>query len=105
MFSLLEGFSGYNQVLMVEPNRLKTTFKTFVYQRIPFGLINAGVNFQMEMEISFKGLKVQSVVIYLNKVMVYSKKILDHSNHIKKKLKDAGSTVSLLILRRASSLF
>jgi len=28
MFSLLDGFLGYNQVLVAEPDRLKTTFHT-----------------------------------------------------------------------------
>ena len=44
LFSLLDGFSGYNQVLVAEEDRLKTTFRTkwgtFVYIRMPFGLIN-----------------------------------------------------------------
>ena len=49
LFSLLDGFSGYNQVLVVEEDRLKTTFRTrwgiFAYRRIPFRLINAGATF------------------------------------------------------------
>ena len=28
LFSLLDGFSGYNQVLVAEEDRLKTTFRT-----------------------------------------------------------------------------
>ena len=48
--SLLDGFSGYNQVLVGEEDRLRATFRnkwgTFVYRRMPFGLINAGVTFQ-----------------------------------------------------------
>ena len=47
LFSLLDGFLGYNQVLVVEEDRLKMTFKTrwgtFAYRRMPFGIINAGV--------------------------------------------------------------
>ena len=49
LFSLLDGFSGYNQVLVAEEDRLKTTFRTkwgtFAYMRMPFGLINAGATF------------------------------------------------------------
>ena len=41
LFSLLDGFSGYNQVLVVEQYQLKTTFRTkwgtFTYKRMPFG--------------------------------------------------------------------
>ena len=57
LFSLLDGFSGYNQVLVSEEDRLKTTFKTkwgtFAYRRMPFGLINAGATFQRAMDIAF----------------------------------------------------
>ena len=49
LFSLLDGFSSYNQVLVAEEDRLKMTFKTrwgtFAYSRIPFGLINTGATF------------------------------------------------------------
>ena len=50
LFSLLDGFSGYNQVLVAEEDRIKTTFHmkwgTFAYRRMPFGLINTGATFQ-----------------------------------------------------------
>jgi hypothetical protein len=57
IFSLLDGFSGYNQVLVSEEDHLKTTFRTkwgtFAYKRMPFGLINAGETFQRAMDIAF----------------------------------------------------
>jgi hypothetical protein len=44
--SMLDGFSGYNPVIMDLKDMLKTTFTTpwgtFSYIRIPFGLINVG---------------------------------------------------------------
>ena len=47
--SLLDGFSGYNQVLMSPSDQLKTTFRTpwgtYAYRKMPFGLINAGATF------------------------------------------------------------
>jgi hypothetical protein len=50
MFSLLDGFSGYNQVLVSEEDRLKTTFwtkwGTFSYKCMPFGMINVGATFR-----------------------------------------------------------
>ena len=49
LFSLLDGFSGYNQVLVAEEDRLKASFRTrwgtFSYRRMPFGLINDGATF------------------------------------------------------------
>ena len=50
LFSLLDGFSGYNQVIVAEEERLKMTFSTrwgtFAYKRMPFGLINVGDTFR-----------------------------------------------------------
>ena len=47
IFSILDGFLGYNQVLFSRGDRVKTMFNTkwgtFKYKRMPFGLINARV--------------------------------------------------------------
>jgi len=78
IFSLLNGFSGYNQVLVVKLDRLKiilcTNCCTFSYRRMPFGLVNAGTTFQHTMEITFRGLIRQSMVVYLDDVIVFSRK-------------------------------
>jgi hypothetical protein len=54
MLSMLDGFSGYNQVLVKEEDQLKTTFTTpwgtYKYLRMPFGLLNVGSTFQREMD-------------------------------------------------------
>ena len=87
MLSLLDGFSGYNQVLVVEQDRLKTKFRTkwvtFAYRRIPFGLMNVGATFQRAMNIAFKGLSGHCVVVYLDDVTVFSKRREDHVFHLK----------------------
>jgi hypothetical protein len=53
MMSLLDGFSGYNQIKVKKDDKYKTTFTTqwgtFAYERIPFGLSNVGVTFQRAM--------------------------------------------------------
>jgi hypothetical protein len=47
--SLLDGFLGYNQVLMSPLDHLKTTFRTpwstYAYSKMPFGLIKVGATF------------------------------------------------------------
>ena len=49
MFSLLDGFLGYNQVLVAEQDRLKRMFRTkwgtFSYRRTPFCLMKVGATF------------------------------------------------------------
>jgi hypothetical protein len=48
--SMIDGFSGYNQISVFPEDREKTTFTTpwgtFMYAKIPFGLMNAGATFQ-----------------------------------------------------------
>ena len=49
MMSMLDGFSGYNQIEVEEKDQHKTTFTTpwgtFAYHRMSFGLINVGAIF------------------------------------------------------------
>ena len=46
---MIDGFSGYNQIDVSEAYREKTTFMTpwgtFMYEKMPFGLMNAGATF------------------------------------------------------------
>ena len=87
MFFLLDGFSGYNQVLVAEQDRLKTTLHTkwgsFTYRRIHFVLMNTEATFQRAMDIAFRGLIVHCVVVYLDDVIVFSKRREDHAFHLK----------------------
>ena len=87
MFSLLDGFFGYNKVLVAEEDRFKTTFitkwGTFAYRRMPFGLINAGATFHRAMDIDFRGLIGHSVVVYLDDVTIFLKKREEHTFHLK----------------------
>lgn len=83
----LDGFSGYNQILVHPDDRLKTTFRikwgTYAYQKMPFGLINIGATFQRVMDIAFKGMINKIVVIYLDDITVYSKKRNNHLYNLK----------------------
>ena len=75
---LLYGFFGYNQVLVAKQDCLKMTFRTkwgtYAYDKMPFGLINAGETFQRAMDIPFRGLINKSMVVYLDDIIIYSKK-------------------------------
>ena len=86
-FSFLDGFSGYNQVLVKESDRYKTAFTTkwgtYAYCKIPFGLTNAGAAFQKAMEMAFKNLIDKFVLVYLDDITVYSKNVEDHFDHLR----------------------
>ena len=75
--SMLDGFSGYNQVLVHLDDQDKTTFTTpwgtFMYSKMPFGLMNVGATFQRAMDIAFLEEKDKFMVIYLDDITVYSK--------------------------------
>jgi len=86
--SMIDGFSGYNQIFVFPEDREKTTFTTpwgtFMYAKMPFGLMNAGETFQRAMDIDFIGKKDKFVVIYLDDVTVFSSYDVEHCEHLKK---------------------
>lgn len=87
MFLLQDGFSAYNQVLVAELDRLKTTFRTkwgtSAFKRMSFELINVSATFHKEMDIAFRGLIGQSILVYLDDVTKFSKRRLGHVRHLK----------------------
>ena len=62
--STLDGFSGYNQIVVHLKDQEKTTFTTpwctFMYAKIPFGSMNAEATFQQAMDIAFTDEKRQN---------------------------------------------
>ena len=61
----------------------RTRWGTFSYRRMPIGLINVGTTFQRAMDIAFHGLIGRSVVVYLDDIMIFSKKREEHAFHLK----------------------
>ena len=57
--STMDGFSGYNQIQVFPEDQEKTVFTTpwgtFMYAKMPFGLMNEGATFQRTMDIAFAG--------------------------------------------------
>jgi hypothetical protein len=90
MMSLLDDFSGYNQIRVKRDDKYKTTFTTrwgtFSYEHMPFGLSNAGATFQRAMQIAFDDLIGKIIHIYLDDLTVYSKNRSDHFGHLRKVL-------------------
>ena len=68
MLSMLDGFSGYNQVQIRKGDREKTTFPalwgTYEYMRMLFGLLNARSTFQKAMDQAFSDLIGKIIALY-----------------------------------------
>jgi hypothetical protein len=86
--SMLDGYSGYNQILVMEEDKKKTTFTTpwdtFMYEMMPFGLMNTEATFQRAMDITFIGEKDRFVVIYLDDITIFSASDEEHLENLKK---------------------
>ena len=86
--SMMDGFSGYNQVLVKEEEKIKIAFTTpwgtYVYVRMPFRLINFGATFQREMDVAFHEFIDKFMAIYQDDLTTYSKRAKDHCEHLEK---------------------
>ena len=73
--SILVCFYGCNQISMHPNDQEKTAFTTpwgtFMYAKMPFGLMNVGATFQREMNIAFSEERDRFMVIYIDDIIVY----------------------------------
>lgn len=86
-FSTLDLASGYNQVPVTEADRPKTAFCTpfglFEWNRMPFGLCNAPSTFQRLMQRIFGDQQCQSLLLYLDDIVVFSSSVEQHLERLK----------------------
>ncbi|KAG0440160.1 Retrovirus-related Pol polyprotein from transposon 17.6, partial [Dictyocoela muelleri] len=85
IFSSIDLNQGYYQVSVSKNDICKTGFKimkrTFVFNKMPFGLCNAPATFQRIMNNMLKNVK--DVLIYLDDILIYSKNYDDHYKTLK----------------------
>ena len=76
-FCFLDGYSGYNQIMIAPEDQEKTTFTcpygTFAFRRMPFGLCNAPGTFQRCMMAIFSDYLEQSVEVFMDDFSVFGK--------------------------------
>ncbi|PKI78489.1 hypothetical protein CRG98_001129 [Punica granatum] len=81
-FSFMDGFSRYNQIQMVEEDKVKTTFitmwGTFCYKVKPFGLENAEATYQRAMVTLFPDMMHKEIEVYVDDMITKSKEGEDH---------------------------
>ena len=74
IYSFMDGFSGYNQIIMVVMDKIKNTFitewGTYCYKVMPFGLKNAGATYQRAATALFHDMMHKEVKVYVDGIMV-----------------------------------
>ncbi|KAK7945594.1 hypothetical protein WMY93_001322 [Mugilogobius chulae] len=85
-FSTLDLASGYWQVEMHPDDREKTAFTTplglFEFERMPFGLCDAPATFQRLMQQCLNGQIAESLLVYLDDIIIYSADFSSHLQHL-----------------------
>ncbi|GBG77227.1 hypothetical protein CBR_g23554 [Chara braunii] len=86
-FSKLDLKSGYHQLEIRKEDHYKTVFKTryghFEWLVMPFGLTNAPATFQAAMTTEFRHMLDRFVLIYLDDILVYSRSLDEHVEHLR----------------------
>nr|KYP72862.1 Transposon Ty3-G Gag-Pol polyprotein [Cajanus cajan] len=89
IMSLLDGYSGYNQIYIAANDVSKTAFRcpgalgVYEWVMMPFGLKNAGATYQRAMNLIFHDLIGKFVQVYIDDIIVGSKQKEDHLSHLK----------------------
>ncbi|XP_022897821.1 uncharacterized protein LOC111411533 [Olea europaea var. sylvestris] len=82
LYSFLDAFSGYHQILMAEEDQEKTSFMAdsaiYCYKVMPFGLKNAGATYQRLVNKVFAGMIGRNIEAYVDDMVVKSKQVGNH---------------------------
>jgi hypothetical protein len=89
-FSFLDGYSGYNQILIAPEDQDKTTFTcpwgTYAYRVLPFGLCNAPATFQRVVLGIFADLIHDCVEVYMDDFTFYGNTYQEALDNLEKVL-------------------
>ena len=88
----MNGFSGYNHILIAVEDIPKTAFRcpdsmgTFEWLVMAFGIKNASATYQREMNAIFHDMLGHHMEVYIDDIVVKSKRASDNADHLRKKL-------------------
>ena len=89
-FTFLDGYSGYNHILIAPEDQDKTTFTcpwgTYSYRVFPFGLCNAPATFQRAVLGIFVDLMHDCVEVYMDDFTAYGNKFWGALDNLEKVL-------------------
>src|SRR3954464_3602186 len=86
--SMLDGYSGYNQIFIAEDDVSKTVFRcpgaigTYEWVVMPFGLKNAGATYQRAMNSIFHDFIETFMQVYIDDIVVKSTSGMSHLDHL-----------------------
>ena len=85
-FTTLDAKSGYHHINLKEEDKIKTAFRTndgtYCFNRMPFGLRNAGFTYQMAMNRLLFTVLGKCSLVYIDDVILYSRTFLEHLEHL-----------------------
>uniref|UniRef100_A0A2N9FCE9 Uncharacterized protein n=1 Tax=Fagus sylvatica TaxID=28930 RepID=A0A2N9FCE9_FAGSY len=94
--SFLDAFQGYHQIPMAHSDQEKTAFITpkgiYCYKVMPFGLKNAGATYQRMVTGMFGHMIGKTVEVYIDDMLIKSKKKMDHIEDLREVLEILRST-------------
>jgi len=84
--SFMDAYTGYNQIMMHEPDQEDTSFITdvgfYCYKVMPFGLKNAGTTYQRLVNAMFKHQISKTMKVYVDDMLVKSKRVVDRIENL-----------------------
>ncbi|GBG62902.1 hypothetical protein CBR_g34274 [Chara braunii] len=96
-FTMIDLRSGYHQIRVAEEDQPKTAFRSrfghYEFTVMPFGLRNAPTTFQTAMNTMFQDLLEDSVLVYIDDILVYSRILEEHLTYLRtvlQRLRDHG---------------
>ena len=88
MYSFMDGFAGYNQIMMAVIDKLKTSFTTewgvYYYLVMPFGLKNTGATYQRMATALLYDMIHKEIEVFIDDMMVKSPTIEGHFEALNK---------------------
>ncbi|VVA40962.1 PREDICTED: Retrovirus-related Pol poly from transposon, partial [Prunus dulcis] len=86
LLSFMDAYSGYNQIMMHEDDKAKTSFiierGTYCYKVMPFGLKNAGATYQRLVNKIFKEQIGKTMEVYVDDMLVKAPERADHIKNL-----------------------